>query len=64
MYIINTNMIVINTNYIRQRTGVIDIAQEISKLKWHWASRMTRKSDNLCWNKGVLKYRLGQRSVG
>ncbi|XP_038220578.1 glucose dehydrogenase [FAD, quinone]-like [Zerene cesonia] len=41
---------------IRQRTKVIDIAQQISSLKWQWAGHMCRRTDNR-WGTHVLEWR-------
>jgi hypothetical protein len=54
----------IRNQVIRQRTKVIDIAHRISMLKWQWAGRISRRTDNRL-GKRVLEWRprLGKRSV-
>lgn len=35
-------------NYeIRRKTGVIDIAEQIAQLKWHWARYVGRRTGGL-----------------
>jgi hypothetical protein len=55
----------IRNQVIRQRTKVTDIAHRISILKWQWAGRISRRTNNR-WGKRVLEWRprLDKCSVG
>jgi hypothetical protein len=55
----------IQSQLIRQRSKVTDIAYRISVLKWQWAGPISRKTHNR-WGKRVLEWRprLNKCSVG
>ncbi|CAH2209188.1 jg19105 [Pararge aegeria aegeria] len=55
----------IRNEEIRRRTSVIDISQQIVKLKWHGAGHIARRTDGR-WGPKVLKWQpgVGKRSVG
>jgi hypothetical protein len=56
---------VLNTEVIRQRTKVPDIARRISTLKWQWAGHISRRTQYR-WGKRLLEWlpRLRKYSVG
>lgn len=41
---------------IRQRTGVIDVIEKITTLKWNWAGHVARRTDGR-WSKKLLEWR-------
>ena len=55
----------IRNDNIRKRTGVTDVAQRISKLKWQWAGHICRRADNR-WGRKLIEWRprSGKRSAG
>ena len=52
-------------SWIRAKTGVIDIAAKIAKLKWQWAGHVVRLTDNR-WTKLTTEWRprTGKRNTG
>ncbi|CAH2225220.1 jg5212 [Pararge aegeria aegeria] len=46
----------IRNEEIRRRTGVTDIAQRVTKLKWKWAGHIARRTDGR-WGSKVLEWR-------
>lgn len=46
----------IRNEELRRRTGVTDIIERISKLKWNWAGQVARMSDGR-WTKKLLEWR-------
>ncbi|CAH2218392.1 jg23593, partial [Pararge aegeria aegeria] len=55
----------IRNKKILRRTGVIDIAQRIAKMKWQWAGHIACRTDGRWGSKGLeWQPRTGKSSVG
>lgn len=55
----------IRNEVVRQRIKVTDIALNVSRFNWQWASCICHRTD-IRWSKGVLDWKphLGKRNVG
>ncbi|CAH2238493.1 jg5674 [Pararge aegeria aegeria] len=52
----------IRNEEIRRRTRVIDIAQQVAKLKWNWAGHIARRTDGR-WGSKELEWRPNTEAV-